>query len=391
MLDHKIFSKWKIDEIEENLKNNLNLVCLLERPILDKYVKDPERECTKKKPKNLTAWISYYLNEKQNINSLKKNAEQLMKETNCQYTLNECYNALLIKALYKPYFELLTNQQINEELKRYNIKLWDQEKRERTSTSNSFKNTNITYNKHSINRIINIGNCMYLINQSSPYFQCQWENYYLQSGNKYDKEKRNIEKEIQDTHFKDEREKEAYEKKLKGEYGRSIDDLVSLSKEYLSNLRKDNPDFIFSLEEVFNHLYIRAIDKTYIGYLRECVVEQELKNNFEKYGFTIKKPSTKKDIKYAVDFEIYKGKKLCLGIQVKGSKYKKAKEQGNKSLRIAEEYAIQAHKKYKDKYKVDTEWIYVDNKFEILDKEDIMAEIKRKIMRRPVLERYCLS
>ena len=139
--------------------------------------------------------------------------------------------------------------------------------------------------------------------------------------------------------------------------------MVSLAETFQDKLQKNGIER--SLEECFNYIYVKAIEETWIGYLREKAVEESLKTVCESLGCYLKESDTILDIKYGVDYEIYKKDtdELMCGIQVKGFKYFLAtlNPQKAEALQHAILISKMSHKHYEQDFGAKVAFVYVHN------------------------------
>lgn len=101
------------------------------------------------------------------------------------------------------------------------------------------------------------------------------------------------------------------------DYGRTLSDLYELSVEFEKHLK--NAGFDISFEDIFNYVYIRTLDESYIGFYREYKVVNELRNRIGGYEFA--HADAKMDVNYSIDIAVYRNKVLVMGYQVKTRQY----------------------------------------------------------------------
>lgn len=171
--------------------------------------------------------------------------------------------------------------------------------------SEEFKHTNKVWNQLRLNQTAKIGSLIQIASDSNARTQKEFEQYYFKTGeirNEILKTKMNIS------------EMEMYI--LNNLYGRTYLDLLNIAREL-----KKYVDIPLNL--LYNFVYIRVIDETWIGHMREQKALTGLLCVLQKYqGFYIKHADKIQDKSYAIDFEVfYWGNPIC-GIQVKSIKYK---------------------------------------------------------------------
>lgn len=222
------------------------------------------------------------------------------------------------------------------------FKLLNEKERLALRNSKEFKNTNYLWNKLELNSRNSVGCLMHLIKQSHATTKEEWEKYYFKTG----EERKKI-------HINNLNQLSI----INAEYGRTIDDLEEISIIFNKELHLD-------LNLVFNFVYIRVIDETWIGYEREKKAFEILS---DKTDLTIKTVSYQDDIRYAVDFEVYKNGKLILAIQLKSSNYKHTRK-------YVHEMNIRKNKEYSLKNHVAVIYLYIDNN-KIVNLDDFLNNI----------------
>lgn len=164
-------------------------------------------------------------------------------------------------------------------------------------TSAMFRRSNKFWNLYGYNSRASIGHLMKLINQMKPISLEDWIYDYLDSGKDYEKLlKNNI-------------------KADPSEYGRSKYQLKQIASDFHQDLVLNG--FRIDYETTYQYVLIRVLYETWIGYSRERHVLNVLRKIYPQ--FTIRHADPIIDIEMAVDFEILKGDKLLLGVQVKSN------------------------------------------------------------------------
>ena len=181
---------------------------------------------------------------------------------------------------------------------------------------------------------------MLIANKSNATKFSEWESFYLNSG----EERKELLKEYLP--------KEDF-KKVNTEYGRTKKDLIKIAKDFNKHLN-------LPLKTVYNYVYIRVIDESWIGYKRELKAFEVLKEECSCYnGIEVCKTEFKKDKDYSIDFEIKKDNKVILGIQLKSITYYLSSSKGNLD---AKEVNSIKQKKYKNEFKTPVLNLYIASK-----------------------------
>lgn len=215
-----------------------------------------------------------------------------------------------------------------------------------------FKQSNSLWNKLKLNNKRSIGCLMYLIKKSKAKTLEEWSEYYFKTGL--------IRKKLTKEYLL----KEEFNK-INAEYGRTIDDLMLIAKEFKKYFNQP-------LNIIFNYVYIRVIDETWIGYSRELSAFNEIKSIL-KEGYSVKDVDYEKDIAYAVDFEIFKNDELIIGIQLKSTKYKEA---NNGILIQTKNMNHRKNDLYKESYNIDVLYLYIDSNNKIENLDDLIKLMK---------------
>lgn len=198
----------------------------------------------------------------------------------------------------------------------------------------NFKKTNKIWNDLNLNQAWCIGYLMQLCKNSKASSFDEWESYYFESGRL-----RAIKISVIPV-FKKQilMDRKVYlnnnlykidmlskqEKRLNTHMGRTREDLFEIARDLFKGVKNSGISDI-SLEDCENYVYIRVIDETWIGIQREINTKESLQKLLK--GYEIKDVSLRIDVKYAVDFEVYKNNKLILALQVKSKKYQLDKKE----------------------------------------------------------------
>lgn len=366
---------WSSSELESHIRKNHNILKVAALENINDYLTNPYALCQKFKPQNINEWRMYYRTspDGQSLDELKKSALKLYKDVKEEFinlSYEECFNILYSKAIYETFNEFMFNKKVNKELEPFGIKLWDYDKRLKVTNDSRFKLTNDMYNKKGFNKLNNIGYCMGLIKTCKPTSRISWQKYYYDSGKE---EKEELKKENLDENLKH---------AIYCNYGKDLKRLVRLAEHFRNELNSNLSDGVkpYTLEECFNYIYIRAIDKTYIGYMREVIAFDFLKDFCKNHGLELVDTNKKTDIKNSVDFEIRQKGKLILGIQVKGTAYKRAINHKNTAIMNAAEITRKNHSKYTRINNVPILWVYVNRKLNV-DNQNIVNDIRKEVNR----------
>lgn len=258
------------------------------------------------------------------------------------------------------------------------MNLWDYEKRKNIRYDKEYKTTNIVWNKYRLNKRDNIGHTMVLIKECKPKTFEEWQSYYEKSG----QEAHTLKAKMKCKSFDELRRKNHI---INCEHGKTTDDLIELAKEFQSLLSSEGMNL--DLETCFNFVYIRAVDETYLGYQREVAAFNSLSDYCKDNGLEVRETSNMIDVRYGVDFEIYKNDKLLVGIQAKGAIYKQAMENPDScsAIRNADALLHTINDEYTKEYKAPVLRMYVEKNLTIKDNtvfENIkLLQNKNKIKR----------
>lgn len=215
--------------------------------------------------------------------------------------------------------------------------LWSKNKRVEARKTEKFRSTNKMWNDLGLNQKKNIGAVIFLAKQSKAKTFEEWERYYFESG-----EKRN--ELLSKSHTE-------YElKKINNEHGRTKEDLLEIAKEFQKHI--DLP-----LETVYNYVYIRVIDETWIGHSRELKAMRTITTECEKFGLTVSDVDYYVDMTYAIDFEVKRNNNPILAIQLKSVKYR-----DSTLVAVDEIKTINKEKNaaYTSRYGADVLYLYTD-------------------------------
>lgn len=242
------------------------------------------------------------------------------------------------------------------------ISLWSPEKRLKTHSDPRYKQVNDIWMKNGFNKRNYMGYCIDLIKSCNPSTLADWEKFYLKSGEDAYQKKQLVLQQMEKGKISQNDGKELI-CHINSNSGKCYSDMVSLAETFQDKLQKNGIER--SLEECFNYIYVKAIEETWIGYLREKAVEESLKTVCESLGCYLKESDTILDIKYGVDYEIYKKDtdELMCGIQVKGFKYFLAtlNPQKAEALQHAILISKMSHKHYEQDFGAKVAFVYVHN------------------------------
>ncbi len=240
------------------------------------------------------------------------------------------------------------------------VNLWDYEKRKEIRYDKTYKASNIVWNKYRLNKRENIGHTMILIKSCKPNNLDEWQSYYEKSGQEAHTMKSKLR-----FHSFEELKKSIHI--IDCEHGKTQDDLIDLAKEFQGYLKNEGMNL--DLDTCFNYVYIRAVDETYLGYQREVAAFNSLSDYCKDNELTVKEASNTADVRYGVDFEVFKKDNLLAGIQVKGSIYKKATENAGSNIAIkrAERLLHSINNEYSTINEVPVLRMYVEQDLSIKD------------------------
>lgn len=229
--------------------------------------------------------------------------------------------------------------------------LLSRDERMKLRNTKEFKNSNAPWNYLHLNSRNSVGSLMQLIKTSNCENFEEWESYYLNSGA--------IRKELLQKKYLNKLEL----KEINMSYGRTEEDLINIAYKLQKSVK-------LPIDTLYNFVYIRVIDETWIGYNREQLFFEKVKEILkDKPEFSIKKTNSDIDTNYAVDFEIYKNKKLIIGIQLKSTRYSFCE---SNIMKETKNFNSRKNNNYTKLYKVPVKYFYIDvNTNEILNLSDI--------------------
>lgn len=259
----------------------------------------------------------------------------------------------------------------------------NKEKRDVIKRSQAFRSTNDPWNDLALNQGWSIGMVMNIAGSKTFSKFEDWESYYLKSGEERKEKLKTIPENIRTVledlraHYVNPR---GFRQGLEWSYinindsmGRTLEDLKYLAVFlYDEVVRRGNP-YGLTLEDCVNHTYIRVIDESFVGILREANVIESLRKEFP--GLVVKKTSGFIDRMYAVDAEIYNKNKLLCGIQIKSPYFIKGKTE---QMKKSHEYNQQKMVKYRDKFSVHAHYVCAEVDGEIINQE-VLNELRRLI------------
>lgn len=237
--------------------------------------------------------------------------------------------------------------------------IYGREKREEIRKSYDFRKSNFYWNGWHFNSKTNIGGLMLLISKCNPCTYKQWKNYYFNSG----KERLKLLKEKKKNDSLSPKE----EKTINRNYGRTFSELIDISRDFYKVLKAKMPYFNSTLNDVVNYVFIRIIDETWTGYLREQKALSEIACALEKDNLTVAHTPDHIDCIYAVDLEVFDNEQLLAGIQIKSIYYKNTIDKD--VLQINDK----KNRSYLEKFKAPVLYAYlkedksIDNLSEIVD------------------------
>lgn len=226
--------------------------------------------------------------------------------------------------------------------------LLEKTEREKLRKTSDFRNSNKLWNDLKLNSKKSIGCLMFLIKECKAQSFEEWESYYFESG-----EKRKCSYiQNKNTYF--------------NEYGRTKEELFEIANKFSQKLN-------MPVDIVYNYVYIRVIDETWIGYKRELIAyniisDKCFNNSTESYIFSVSNVDYYKDIDYAVDFEIFKNQELIMAIQLKSTKY-----MNSDLLAVDEIKSInkEKNKRYTKTYNVQVLYLYINQENSIVNINDL--------------------
>lgn len=190
----------------------------------------------------------------------------------------------------------------------------NREQRAAMKRTREFKNTNKPWGDLHLNSYNNVGAVMALVKESNATCFEEWESYYLQTG----EQRKAL---IGSIHTSNPLSKEELSN-LNYNYGRTFSDLEKIAEKLAARCN-------ISLEKAINYVYIRVLDETWKGYETELNAAKDMEPICNQYSnLTISHADLMKDNQYAVDFEIFQGENLILGVQIKPTTYRDSSNPG---------------------------------------------------------------
>lgn len=253
--------------------------------------------------------------------------------------------------------------------------------RDKIRRTNAFRSTNGMWNYLSLNQGWSIGLLMKIVGNRRFKSFNEWETYYLKSG---EERKRalmklpvHIRKKLEDlrAHYTD---PPGYKKGLSDEHfkinhnmGRTMEDLEFLATVLYDEVKRTGNPFNMTLEDCINHVYIRVVDEIYIGIQREDNTLTTLEKEFPELRFKNTKPYI--DRKYAIDAEVYDGRKLVCGIQIKSPFYLKGRTD---EMRESLSHNEQKMQNYREEFDTEAFFVYSEVTGEIKNPE-VLNKIRK--------------
>lgn len=227
--------------------------------------------------------------------------------------------------------------------------LLNREERLKLRQTWDFNSTNKKWNDLKLNHKKNIGCLMFIAKKSKATTFEEWEKYYFSSG----RERKELLKSFMS--------RDEYIR-VNNEYGRTEDELLNIAKEFKKHIN-------LPLKTLYNFVYIRVIDETWIGLNREITAFNIIKDICSKYeGLDVYEVDYHKDITYAVDFEIKMKDKIILAIQLKSMKYFKSKLDGTLDIKTVN---AKKNRDYTKKYNADVLYLYI-GKYDIVNIDELI-------------------
>ena len=188
------------------------------------------------------------------------------------------------------------------------IQVFNREQRANMKRTKEFRDTNKPWGDLHLNSYKNVGAVMALVKESNATTFEEWASYYFQTG---EQRKAILEAATEENPLSaDEMSNLNYN------YGRTTSDFIKIAEALATKCN-------ISLQNAFNYVYIRVLDETWKGYETELNAAKAMEPICNQYSnLTISHVDLVKDNKYAVDFEIYQGGTLLLGVQIKPTTYR---------------------------------------------------------------------
>lgn len=148
--------------------------------------------------------------------------------------------------------------------------------------------------------------------------------------------------------------------------GRTPSELLDVAESFQKTLVKLGHDV--SVKEALNYVYIRTLDESYLGIVREYKAREQLIAAFPQYQF--EQSSYELDHFYGVDILVKKNGKTVLGYQVKTTRFKNSKWDYSEE---AKEQNREKFEKCKRDFGFDVEFLWVDHDGNVVDVPTINA------------------
>lgn len=225
-----------------------------------------------------------------------------------------------------------------------------------------FRHTNSIWNKLGLNQTNKIGTISKLIQDHAFKTKEDWANYYFQSGAERKK------------FISLYGEKPGFDRN----YGRTKTELNVLALELYKGVLEKGERTDITLEECEECVFYRVIGETWNGIM---VREEETINNLKRIfsalfkgtkDFSFKKTGGDEDARYAVDFEVFDGEKLILGLQIKPDSYKTASKD---VLGNIHELNIKKNLMYKRDKGADVTYVYSDLRGAMSNQGDVIKAL----------------
>ena len=227
-------------------------------------------------------------------------------------------------------FNTTTIQPLWETLPRENLSLIESIRR-----SKKYRQTNPVWNREGFNHRKQIGSLTYLYKKGGCDSVSSFEMFYLQNGQT-----------SKGHRWKD------------GIYnGRTLEELSTLIVCFQAKLGKH-----YSLEECVLYVWIRLFYETHLGMQRETKALQNFA--LEHPDFKIIPTSIEKDVRFAVDAEVFFEDTLLYGIQVKSPAYLKNQ---HRILKETKQFNREKNQTYQAQFDVPVHYLIADSNGNILD------------------------
>lgn len=220
------------------------------------------------------------------------------------------------------------------------------EKREQMRKHEIYKSLEEPWNNGLYSTSQKVGSLSYLIREAHQKIKAKgfdslsranWAKYYINTG-----KMRNSKKEEQSS-------SDYY--KLNQYYGRTLDDLLVIAKEFYKDC-KENYNIKISPVAALNVVYMKIVDDTYTSYQRDINTILNLKSKFKDYSFELTNGLDFDN--YAVDIIVKKDDDIVGAIQVLPES---AKKHENKQINIKTE-TEQKHELFEMVYGIKPQKLY---------------------------------